>query len=122
MKTTVKFAIAAMLAVTAFIPARMTAEEKQPATEEKEPEPVAIEAVGTLSKDGEKIKFRDEAGKDFLVTKNNTEKVTPFIGKKVKITGKSKTKMLPTGKPLDMVVYVNKIAEAEAPAPEPAKK
>lgn len=117
MKATIQSAIVAVIACAIFTPTWVSAEEKAPekpaAPATEEPAPVAYEAIGTLSKDGEKIKFTDATGKVYLVTKNNTDKVTPFIDKKVKITGKSKSKPMPKGKPLDMIVYVNKIASAE---------
>ena len=110
MKTLLKFAMAAVVASAIVTPATSFAQDA-PAQEE---EAKQVEVTGTLVKDDGKFKLKEDKGKTYLVTKNNDEKVASFEGKKVKISGKAKSKEGANGKPWHMIVYVKSIEEAAA--------
>ena len=110
MKTLLKFAMAAVVASAIMTPAISFAQDA-PAQEE---EAKQVEVTGTLVKDDGKFKLKEDKGKTYLVTKNNDEKVASFEGKKVKISGKAKSKEGANGKPWHMIVYVKSIEEVAA--------
>lgn len=110
MKTLLKFAMAAVVATAIVTPATSFAQDT-PAQEE---EATQVEVTGTLSKVDGKFKLKEDKGKTYLVTKNNDEKVASFDGKKVKISGKAKSKEGANGKPWHMIVYVKSIEEVAA--------
>lgn len=121
MKSTTLFTIvsAFALAISSVSTAEEAAVAPAPAPA-AEQEAKIMDLTGSIFLDGDKNKLREDSGTVYLITKNNDATVAAYVGKKVKITGKVKSKVLANGNTLNMVVYVKNIAEVAAEAPEKA--
>jgi len=96
-----------------------TVQAEKPATEAKAAElkpgkPVHIkDMVGTVKEKGNKLLFVGEDNVEYSVLKKYIDKVKPFVGKKVKVTGMTKIAKNKNGSPSPRLVNVKTIEEVK---------